>query len=722
MKSRSLSIISEEILDFGLGNDEHGSSNNVTFHEELPSLQDIISFRVAVALWYNIIFEEDDLERAVDLLYNCWHLWQEKIAKHVQSLSLPIELQNKIEKHFDSIGYKLREFDTYHHTKVTTADSGSIFILMKNCVWKMNDIIDYKETALKMLSNSGLNLSEEEKFQIKCKYGLIDEIKNTSLESLSPAFIEKVSTRNHRIANYWICYLKNELYKISIKYEYSSSIEGIIFIKHTSYIWPAIEYFWDCMDVYEQHSVAIALLAEENSADKFQKNILSRMTEYQQRRIYSEIPVNIMRNFFRHESQIVHARAVWNRMRYLITSDQFVELIQCIDFNERSQFIWDTATDFLKNYVVRCKTSLIVDKYLKCSISSEMYNESTFLLSFLSFANKNCRKTIVLQNKFDLVTKNKPCVVEKILKLCIRNKNELEDFKDSIMKSYIVKLHCYKLLNLGYFENFCTFIDTYSTKKYSSTYCKIKLLTTWELEKPDLRYTLDKWNELIKFIDQTFSETSSLSDPLSAVELKKRVIRKFSEYCHRIWSNSNMNSEGDMETAISQLLDTDELRKFKKKVLRNFRICILEDAHYWLEFEEKFFHQLVSWCLENQNEVQQFKTSLPIDEIIDKLWIEKNHAFFDGRKGSRSNVYDPCLLIPVMEKILLWYFGNVEDLKQYKLKKLYNSEVIRNMIQRSFRKGAKCDRLNAILLWFLDNDEKEIEKFKSEFNYDKFPE
>ncbi|KAL6969048.1 hypothetical protein U1Q18_044674 [Sarracenia purpurea var. burkii] len=157
---------------------------------------------------------------------------------------------------------------------------------------------------------------------------------------------------------------------------------------------------------------------------------------------------------------------------------------------------------------------------------------------------------------------------------------------------------------------------------------------------------------------------------------------------------------------VDGIYDTEHLNKFK-----TFIIETLSARYRWCEFDEVNIHSLLSWCFNNDDQkIEEYKKSFPIDHVFACRWeAMKWYTGFNGGLNKYQEIGD--IFVP-LDKILLWYFESVDEVKRYKLEKVfgYGDGENRMFIRYDNRIDEKYTRM--LLPWFFDGDEEQIRKLR----------
>ncbi|KAL6969054.1 hypothetical protein U1Q18_044680 [Sarracenia purpurea var. burkii] len=682
-------------------------AKNLVFYEKIPSLQTMTSSKVAIVLWLRVISLKRSKRKAT--WYPAFEFArtedQNEVCKLIESLPVPRLIREQIVNCLDLVRSELNEWVHYftQHIFMTKNSSPEDPVKMSDlmfCHWLPNSTIDHRKTALNMLSNSRLSFTD--KFKIMCKYCLEDEINKLSPESIPERFVRKISFNKNPIIYYWLCYLNGELHKLPRMD--GQSVECFLITGFNVDTWSAIEYFWDRLSFNEQVSKSLVLL---NRKPQFQRQLFTKMDEFQRSHVLSKKPFEITMNFWRQKSQEWFAYLTWIRIKDTIKYHQFTEFIYAFlieslpDRVEKLRYlskIWSSSSDDFINRALKSMKNTMI------GLHSKFYDSPCnpeFLLNFLSYGSVEFRKAVMFEQGSSLVLYNDFSTIDKLIELCLPDPKDVIEFKNILLKSESVRRHCCSMFDghHGGVDRLISFRDHYCPDSISRTEFLCEILDRWTIEGTVI-YTLARWNEVIESIDRHILDTF----PDQAIKFKKQVAWSFARHSVHCWfQGDELNKVIDV---IDGLFDTDDLNKFKASVVEE-----LSTQFQWSEFDEKYVQSILSWGFNNDGrKIKEFKESIPIDDVFESR--------LNAMKWIIASSQDVSMILAPIDKMLLWCFESVDKVKKYKLEKVfgYSDGGYRLFIRNNNRFDEEYARI--ILPWFFNGDEEQIRKFKEKYKGD----
>ncbi|KAL6969049.1 hypothetical protein U1Q18_044675 [Sarracenia purpurea var. burkii] len=150
--------------------------------------------------------------------------------------------------------------------------------------------------------------------------------------------------------------------------EHRNNFEGnLVNVGFSVDTWSAIEYFWNRLSFNEQVSKASVLL---NRKPQFQKQLFSKMNEFQKCHVLSTVPFEVTMNFWRQKSHERFAYLTWLRIKDAITYEQFTKFIYALlteslpDHVEKVRYlvkIWNSSSDDFINRALNSMRNTVID-------------------------------------------------------------------------------------------------------------------------------------------------------------------------------------------------------------------------------------------------------------------------------------------------------------------------------------------------------------------------
>ncbi|KAL6969051.1 hypothetical protein U1Q18_044677 [Sarracenia purpurea var. burkii] len=664
------------IGESNVSNDDFEEASNLLLYEKIPSLQMMTSSRVAIALWRRVISLDHSKRKATS-----WPTFefvraedQNKVCKLIESLPVPRLIRELVENCLSLVRSEMNEWVCYFlqnvfKTKPSDSEDPIKMSDLMFCHWLPNSTIDHRKTALNMLSNPRLSFTD--KFKIMCKYCLEDEIMKLPPKSIPKGFIKNITFDKIPLMYYWLCHMNGNSHKLPRKN--GLSVECFLIIGFSVDSWSAMEYFWDRLSFNEQVSKSLVLL---NQKPQFQKQLISKMNEFQKCHVLSAIPYEITMNFWKRKSQERYAYLTWLRIKDTVTYDQFTKFIyafltESLPNNiEKLKYlvkIWNSSPDDFINRGLNSMRNTVI------GLHSKHYSDSAcnleFLLTFLSYGSVEYRKAVMFQQGSSLVLYNDFSTIDRLIELYLPDPKDVLKFKNILMNSEIVRRHCCSMLEgqNGDVDQLISFRDHYCPNSSAKTEFLPKILDAWTIGGTGIS-NHQRWNIVVEFIDRHILNTY----PDQAIEFKKRIAWSFVRYCADCWCNSDEFKK--FIDFIHRLFDNEELNRFKTSV-----VGAIPARFRWRGFKKENTQSLLSWCFNNDDQkIKEFKESFP------------------HRQHIRS----------------------VDKVKKYKLEKMlgYSYDDRSMFVRQANRIDEEYARM--ILPWFFDGDEEQIRKFKEKYKDD----
>ncbi|XP_065220528.1 uncharacterized protein LOC135845683 isoform X2 [Planococcus citri] len=681
----------------------------------LPSLQKIASCQAALSVWYSYVSgirASDDFKSQSYDSYDTSPVplglgdgYQDACYPMIESLNTPRRIEILLKESFDEVLKEIRKWINHLN---------SIFDIRflhfsQQCIrsfdpkyfhWFPNGKINYKTTAANMVrGNSGLNAMA--KFIFMSKYCLEDEMKKFSLLWLPREYISSVNFNGEYLIYYWICYLKHELHNIpSTDFD---CVDAAMAAKCDSSTWIAFEYFWDRLSVSDQISVAKVWLHHLRIETCLsQDRLLNKMSLFQQRVLLSEIPKEIIFNFFVNLESPEAAFWAWTHSKDIMSVEQFNDLMDILKLHRKTHreeterfclLIWDTVPDHLKNEVVRCIEERIEVLF---SVVKPSATDFALLCKYAPLKSSQFWRHLILNNvsHFANYTED-PCAMIDFVESCLVDPDDLAEFKRSLTQSDKMMFGCLRLIsggNLEYIDlklKFC-----YSDEKAVREYKENVLTETRVFEKGVYFTDLRKWAELSEFIDDMYAD-----DPSTGLHKKKHFISLYAG----VWPHKNDRVDSskidDMIKIVEMVFAKEELPAIKKVFVRSFLKLRANRSTYWRDkfTDNKFFLKfVVGWCLAgDQKAIDEFKTILPVeiifDEIISKLDREYVKCFWLN-----------SVLLTDVDCFLKWYLNSDEMVRRYKAARITRSDGLK--IFDSVALNNDKSSLMVLLKWAFNGD------------------
>ncbi|XP_065214008.1 uncharacterized protein LOC135841121 isoform X3 [Planococcus citri] len=656
------------------------------FHESVSTLQHIASHTVVLQL--------------CDTVLNLDQSYESESKKLVELLKTPKSIEEILKSSLKNIHSQIGRWIHHFEYDIFTCTSRIYRYRLKNfqlnhVVWHQDYKIDYKKSASKMITEG--TLDAEQKFILMCAYGMNQELERFPMDSLPMLFC--LRGISEFIVAYWISYHRNDLREVWLRMPdvirpEDASINVTMAVEYAKRSLPyAFEYFWNCLNEDEQMSVAVRILPHQWF--EILKIVLSTMSPFQQCQLIDRIAIKLLM-YFCSCRMLKYAFIIWTRIQHTITELQFGEFLKTVVrdamYSEESMVmltnVWDTASDHLKKHIIEINPGIIFSPFMTSHRFYEVPSPSMyrFFMKFLPLVNEDNRKNLIFSLNVEFLLDRRPDV--EILKLCLPKESDLLQFKNRILESPIVVDHYAEwvssaLLDNTEFDEAITMVEFYSQNARVAYKFYKKLLKSERFSPLSFILDYEKWNKLSDFIDAVFTNY----DLSTVSRLKKRLLSSFSVRAVHYWNEEKY--VGALVQISEQVFPTDELKPFKQTLLKHFQEMISSRTS-WRDFEGKCFNTFVSWCLDEESRIIEFKSIVPID------------AFFDNTFRTICSSVDnnPGKLLYELNDFLRYFCTNNEEVELVKIRKYYESD---QYWIRKVEQNFVGDVRRRIVNWFFEN-------------------
>lgn len=545
-------------------------------------------------------FKNDAIKLIEHLQTNC------DVKKCLKNFSEKIceELKNWI-KHFQNeiLGVENPAWDQYLHNNIDP----------NWCVWLPNGEIDYRNTAVNILSIEGL-LSEEQKFLIMCKYCMEAEIE--TFASTVPEYISvKMNYPESLVHSYWTCYLKNVLHQICDENHASVYCFMIDNLPHDGW-WFAKEYFWlrmgdDEQEIMAAHWVDECILEENDRNCIALEKMISSMTWSQQYTllILMQKLETIIVNFSLRCYPSQCAFWAWTNFKNHIAPERFAAIVCNIFEMSRDTTgsfssliaIWNSAYAYQRNFVLETRSEFLIQIFLSRASSGPQWRVAPqFLNAFFSSIPLDLKKKFIFQAKklftsapFYKLHLFKLDLWSNLLNACFPCSDDQMELRKLIPDLPTVRDFCLKLLYQQKYNECILKVTHYFMNDLNAarTYQQ-ELLEEVSLEGDiSLIFNASAWNKLSTYIDKIFYQGSS-----SALKMKQQLITLMAANCRY---NPRLRQGFDtMVKIVENIFKNEELENVKRVFANSFCASVKESEFEYSWYEENCDKMLLQTFIE----------------------------------------------------------------------------------------------------------------------------
>ncbi|XP_065225278.1 uncharacterized protein LOC135849056 [Planococcus citri] len=685
----------------------------------VPDLREIAAVNIAVAFWNHINIPLTLFERTGSGNYYSGDIYNVNLTQKVRGLIDSISVPNSVAEYIKSIvdrqRYRIDDWVTYHHRTIffSNGQDKHLYYHVRHFAWYSDGTINHEQTARNLLSS--LRLSHLEKYKFLCMYCLKDEIEEIMPLLMLDDVKEYVHFASHPLIYYWNCYYRNELDKIPVTG--NVSLDSYMLQYSVVDNWPAKRYFFDRLNPDERVENAIKLIDKHGVL--YLRLLFMKLNYSERIRVYMDRGVKIITSYCTEELNQFIIPA-WFDVRFLITVEQFQNMFSTLLVSlQRLQNrvvypilteIWITANDDFKKHIVDFNDFEIIGKIFELQMKNTDNNE--LLFTMLSDINADGKKMIINRKFFDvycdkLFADDKLQVFDRLLKVCIQDNQELTRFRqDLVFRSTYVGNECLKWYSNGWVDivnkSLSKLLPTYSVAVLME-YKRNLMLSSEGI----VRCVQNGILNLEKDVLNAVMIDSLLHEEL-ITEFKRNLV--ISPSAVKTFQSRILNDQlTEVIYFVDNYLSFDEDRKRLKERLVAFDSFGTTIVRIFTDHDETWMGNLLTWCLENDKKILEYKSGLPVNAIFNLLLQQ---VFFCRYNYLLSNcVFKKAWSFEATERFLNWYFETRDKVKEYKLQRIYSFDEV-DVIQTLLRK--KDDfYLRAAMAWFFENDDAEKQKFRA---------
>ncbi|XP_065224891.1 uncharacterized protein LOC135848795 isoform X2 [Planococcus citri] len=502
-------------------------------------------------------------------------------------------------------------------------NQNSVLEYFEDFVCDYDGSIHYERTAERMMHCD--RFDTDQKFLIACGYCFKDDIIRIYPFVEKNTFSKYDNFMEYSQLGYWILFAESD---VSLS---RPDIKDVLF----DYIFrnrPSMEYFWNLIPLENRLEKAVDIFYRD--LPSFVRFVLPKLDDQQLNEfLYDngcELLYALLKKSCYYEEVILSTWIyVKNAMNEIDFTNLIVNIIQCefagvcvsseLDEDDHVEDdrdldhvlqlcfeIWNTAKENLIGSAVRRITSdvcLFEDVFDVNELPSTS-NEFKFLLAVLSHATYEQRNAFWHNCWQYLITKTRVEVLHKIMRLCLRDEDEIIQFKKNIMANDEEALDSFStLLTLAYFEELNQFAKFLLPEMQAARNFKQKILR-------------------LAFLNDEFGD--------SCIEIVKKP-KEFDEFIKDAYDNvdhstdfkNELMSSPSVQTRLSidalsvpieQFIEFIDTFVSTERILLEVKTRMInflkeEAADYKSKVPKSSFTSLLSWCLEGNEEVSKFELS-----------------------------------------------------------------------------------------------------------------
>lgn len=706
------------------------------------SLQHMAAVRVAIALWYHenvrhltkeMGYDNGTPDPSVQIERSPCHYCGEafctecsdtdafrrnvpfsvlSLREHVEVSSVALKLPKVLEEMIDDeciyVGVGLDKWVNFVHPAIFfDIKKENVYKYVDEIIFKFDGSVNYIETAKHLMYSP--RVSEVEKYRIVCTFCLEEQMKTMSPVLFTVQYMENVCFEDHPLIYYFNSLVKGRGVT-------SIDVGQMLTLKNVENNKYAITYIFNLLPSEEKIEKAKLLL--RNHGIKYQIDILNNLNELQQQQLFLDMGAEILTNFAKSPSRVNQALETWIHVRNLITDAQYVEFISnminlCKNSNSSSHVVsllsevWRNSPSHLKRYTLKYEDNKIINKFLE---QTKVFPEDRFgfIVELLSDADADTKKKIIqstLGVKFCelLMEKSRPSLLDRLIKLCLPEVDDVFAFKEQLLKSEVSKKHCLLICISREMDKLDEFFSFYQRDPSTASVYITQLLSS---QKGIFMYrqNLDRVNltSLKTFIAKIMLDANTAASFLREVASSIEA-----EVMFRNWI---LNGELDKtKSCVAQLLPNDEDATIvKDRIFKSYQgekiseLFAGESGH----LSKDFF----LWCLNTEQNVSKFKATLSIQnifvEMLKKSIFDESYYFHKSRYCKLRKSFS----FTALDQFLFWYLTTPEEVKKFKIKQIFQYRHV-DIIDPLSKKGERS-HLKELANWFFDGDDEQIRRFK----------
>ncbi|XP_065208934.1 uncharacterized protein LOC135837551 [Planococcus citri] len=569
--------------------------------------------------------------------------------------------------------------------------------------------ICFKATAINILNSNQFN--NVEKYKLACEFCIEDYVKKLWPFVAKDARVgENVNIDKHSLMCYWNRRLKSRKYTLKDTLSVKTRLENT----RKASNWPAFEYFWNTHST-DREKLPQAILCLKRAYHEAIKRTLPSLNRILATKVFEDVAPQILHLLVPNEKYFQHVHRFWTVVGHTvyekeprlfqvlhelwkmvfnpIESGLGLNNNRCEQINEFLMEIWSKATDNLKYDVSNLHVN---DFFHRLSTSSAVFpscygHNMDFMLDLLDNWRNWNKEQFWHENWRKLVLRAKPEYLERFLKVCLPDDDDVEKFKKELLTfrrifELLIKHGMYS--DLKYYLDFCS-------KDKSQFQQQSKRLLRLHLDLI-MFHDDEKFAKFDEFVDETFSNERT------DIEALKFQLMSSPKNLNRLHEAIMKDRCTDFKRIIGRFVTSKrKLKSLKGKLLNRCSEYVIRYRNRYDEFQIDQWRELIEWCIGNVEEIAAYKQSLNVDAIF--LGGLANIRFCGGWYSER------CFRF--LDEFFRWYFPSEADRTKFKLLKIANYEKIEHMRDMLNNSAYYRNTINRLLMWFFDNDAEKAREF-----------
>ncbi|XP_065219544.1 uncharacterized protein LOC135845026 [Planococcus citri] len=686
------------------------SEEPFSFLKQSISLQNLAAIKVASTLWQNEYYSKT----RSDSLTEKWSdsLQGSLMDYHSFSCRDSFDVPSHIREIIDNVilisGEEIKHWEKNYIQAMMYAiplesPTRLVKIFIKSLdriALKSDGTFNFKGCVENILMSRKLRRTEE--FAISCLYCLENYVRE-----IWPLVSEMlIAFNNPPLIVYWEKILNN----VAIE---ESFVRDLLSASVSARNWLAFEYLWEKLTEESQTREAIAIIRDHDSYSI--KRVLFKLNEKQIREISAENGHYLFKRLLemQHYEYYEYATKFWHFVKNSIGAEVFSKIVKLLwnaVFNPSNYLIsrihqnnqllfeiWLDAPSTLKSSFAFANELFAT---LDSNVRGVHHYDLTFIFELLENTNYSYQTKEKLWRYYwpRLIIRAKSSDLEKLMKLCFSNRDEIQQFIENVETTLDASLRYYftGCVNSGLYSELYDCLNFFTEKPNRLETLSKKIIVSNLNLIVSYSYDDDKLAKCYAFIKSTFRDERAADKFLEEMILNPECLSSI----YKKLANGRFDNVISLYSRF--LTSSQRLREIKQRFMA---YCCGEFARGRITgFDETRFNEFSSWCSLEEEKISQYKKSLVIDDIFEIVLNNFMQVLSRGSDES-SLVY--------LDEFLRWYFGSSEQAKLYKSKKLSNYNewpaIRTNLIVCGRRVPEIVDML---LLWGFENDKNKANEVR----------
>ncbi|KAL6998616.1 hypothetical protein U1Q18_049905 [Sarracenia purpurea var. burkii] len=583
----------------------------------------------------------------------------------------------KIDKCAHVMWNSLFEWWDFHNGGIIekSTDKDSTFEWIHLMSWRADGTINYVQTARNLLDSDAL--SGEEKYRLACSYCFVEDVVR---------LLSKKHEHWNPLVNYWNCRMEG---KIS---------EDSLLLDHSIDIWltqSALDYLWEYLTNDQQ---IVLIIYRSECIENFLGHILCKLKARQLEYLIESHADRVFDNLYEHSETLT--LLLWNHIKHVISADSFYKIIDTLDYEKASK-MWSSASDVLKARVLARYSDTLLESMCHDHPSlSDAYRDPSFMIELISRNPSEKREAVWRLEWNNIILGFSSEHLQIMMKLFLGSDDKVALFKKTHMCNYSeIRYYLQKMVEYKRFSELNEFLRFATNDPEFFFDLRIRVLKSEYFLENYISSVVHDNQYHVALFDRFVNETFSDADQLN--EFKRYLI--MSEESMKYFRSSM--EKGKLHRNIKAFCD--HVLSSMPNVLTQVKSWLLEvgrDILISAQFENfsgVSWDNFLGWCLNSEDDsLMGLKNTLPFDEIFSKL-IERLRYQLNLLTLQPGDEIEPAILrhFKVLDAFLLWFFKDLDKIKDFKLSKLKARNDIKEI--RSLFELNNRVLVDTVLSWFL---------------------